>query len=726
ISVVDLQSLVELRNFPVADQPSVPLLWTAPGVDRDGAVLPSHPQFDLSPDDRTLVLPDHGERRLRFYDFTKGKKSGKQWLGILPLVVEVSPDGTFAVAAELHPYHTAVVRVDLPTLDKHGPFIAPSGLLSPDGLVVANDQTFVGTLDHLSFLDPLTGTLDALQGGAGDLALSHDGRFLVGAQLYGVRVYDVASRSLVSELPLAGQQLAVSPNAQRAVVLQRETGEEIHLIEANGAASFLLKTMPTGMPEEGDAPIDLALAEKAGLVLAANSLSNNVAVVDVVSGQLLRLIPIGERPTHLAVDPAATVAVVATDTDLRVIDPQGGSLLAVLPVAAWGLSVSEDGSEAYALGRYSHDLSIIQLAGAASTVVKSIPVPSHPNHGHFRDRDLVRSSAGLLALTMVNPNQILLYDLPARKVFARLDTGFPPDFVAFAPDGQYLYVTSAHASSPSVLKLQIAESGSLSHTAEHLDLPAGWIAVSDDSQTLYGLSSTPDLEVELVAVDATSLTVLASVPLPEEGIREVELAGPFLLVATADGKLHRYLAAGAATAPIDVLDLGDFPRDLVFSIEQQVALTAQPGRRDGIDRVRYGGSAANYCGPANLNSTGNSAAVTAGGWMVAGVKLALEASGLPPNRLGYFLVSDTQGFVPFVSGSQRNLCLGGSLGRFLDQLSSSGPAGILRVQIDTLALPFDPPTAVQAGETWNFQAWFRDANPGSTSNFTDGVAVTFE
>ena len=49
-----------------------------------------------------------------------------------------------------------------------------------------------------------------------------------------------------------------------------------------------------------------------------------------------------------------------------------------------------------------------------------------------------------------------------------------------------------------------------------------------------------------------------------------------------------------------------------------------------------------------------------------------------------------------------------------------------RSLLDALALPFDPPTAVQAGETWNFQAWFRDANPDSTSNFTDGVAGTFE
>ena len=31
--------------------------------------------------------------------------------------------------------------------------------------------------------------------------------------------------------------------------------------------------------------------------------------------------------------------------------------------------------------------------------------------------------------------------------------------------------------------------------------------------------------------------------------------------------------------------------------------------------------------------------------------------------------------------------------------------------------------AVQPGETWNFQCWYRD---GATSNFTDAVSITFE
>ena len=56
----------------------------------------------------------------------------------------------------------------------------------------------------------------------------------------------------------------------------------------------------------------------------------------------------------------------------------------------------------------------------------------------------------------------------------------------------------------------------------------------------------------------------------------------------------------------------------------------------------------------------------------------------------------------------------------------SGPNGEFTIQVDLTSIPTSPPHSVVAGETWNFQAWFRDKNPGSTSNFTNGVAVTFD
>ncbi len=134
----------------------------------------------------------------------------------------------------------------------------------------------------------------------------------------------------------------------------------------------------------------------------------------------------------------------------------------------------------------------------------------------------------------------------------------------------------------------------------------------------------------------------------------------------------------------------------------------------------------NYCGPANLNSTGQSGVMSGFGSTVATENnLELTASQLPTNQFGYFVTSETQGFVANPGGSQGNLCLSGNIGRFVAQVGSSGPTGTLVIQVDLANIPITPPQAVQAGETWNFQCWFRDVNPNNTSNFTDGLEILF-
>jgi hypothetical protein len=60
------------------------------------------------------------------------------------------------------------------------------------------------------------------------------------------------------------------------------------------------------------------------------------------------------------------------------------------------------------------------------------------------------------------------------------------------------------------------------------------------------------------------------------------------------------------------------------------------------------------------------------------------------------------------------------------QVQSSGADDRVSMTVDLSDLPTNPPQAVAAGQTWNFQCWYRDSNPGPTSNFTDAVSVTFQ
>ncbi|MEZ6015700.1 MAG: hypothetical protein R3F49_11335 [Planctomycetota bacterium] len=137
-----------------------------------------------------------------------------------------------------------------------------------------------------------------------------------------------------------------------------------------------------------------------------------------------------------------------------------------------------------------------------------------------------------------------------------------------------------------------------------------------------------------------------------------------------------------------------------------------------------------YCGPAVPNSSGASAVISAAGSLVvANNDFTLRAHSLPLNAFAFFITSQTQGNTPMAGGSTGTICLAGAVGRGVgNSIVSSGATGVVSVLADLTAMP--QPTgsvAVMAGETWNFQCWYRDAVGGSaTSNFSDGLSVTFQ
>jgi hypothetical protein len=147
--------------------------------------------------------------------------------------------------------------------------------------------------------------------------------------------------------------------------------------------------------------------------------------------------------------------------------------------------------------------------------------------------------------------------------------------------------------------------------------------------------------------------------------------------------------------------------------------------------VRRGGFVSTSTCASNPNSTGNVAGLSgAGSNLVASNDVRLMATSMPLNAFGFFLTSRTAGNVANPGGSQGVLCLGGSIGRFVGpgQIMNSGAAGSIALQIDLTSMPQPTgPVAVVPGETWHFQAWFRDAVGGSaTSNFTNGMTAVFQ
>ncbi len=137
---------------------------------------------------------------------------------------------------------------------------------------------------------------------------------------------------------------------------------------------------------------------------------------------------------------------------------------------------------------------------------------------------------------------------------------------------------------------------------------------------------------------------------------------------------------------------------------------------------------AEYCGPAATNSAGRSARMIVTGDPAAATNaLILGCADLPPQSFGYFLTSDVMDFVAGPGGSQGNLCLGGGIGRLSNQIVNSGSAGWVATTLDLTQIPTPTGSVVAtAGTTRHFSYWYRDANPGVTSNFADGRTITFD
>ena len=134
----------------------------------------------------------------------------------------------------------------------------------------------------------------------------------------------------------------------------------------------------------------------------------------------------------------------------------------------------------------------------------------------------------------------------------------------------------------------------------------------------------------------------------------------------------------------------------------------------------------NYCGPAVTNSSGQSAEIAAvGSTSVTANDVLLEASQMPNNQFGMFINSMNQGTLN-PPGSQGVLCLSGGIGRYNAFIKHTGTTGEFSLQLDLTQTPTPGGIiSILPGETWYFSTWFRDSNPTPTSNFTNGVCISF-
>ncbi len=130
-----------------------------------------------------------------------------------------------------------------------------------------------------------------------------------------------------------------------------------------------------------------------------------------------------------------------------------------------------------------------------------------------------------------------------------------------------------------------------------------------------------------------------------------------------------------------------------------------------------------YC-TSNPNSSGLPGTLVATGSPdVADGELLFEASGLPAGKFGFLVASRGEALLGTYRGHQGILCLSQPFWRIGSPLIQIGPDGSASRALDFGNLAGE--VAIQPGDTWRYQLWFRDQNPNLTWNSTNAVRARF-
>jgi DNA-binding beta-propeller fold protein YncE len=200
----------------------------------------------------------------------------------------------------------------------------------------------------------------------------------------------------------------------------------------DGEALTHERTLP-GCPEGSGV---LCSQEVAPLVFAAARGAGKVLVLDAVSGDLYREIPVGPLPNGLAYDPGRGQLLVADvqEFNARLLDPRTGARLAVVDLPGrprW--CVFEAPRERFLVNIREPACVVALAAGTLEPVARIDGLPAGP-HGLDLDR------LGNRAFVACDAGVVAVLDLTADREVGRVPIAGEPDAIWYSAATERLYV----------------------------------------------------------------------------------------------------------------------------------------------------------------------------------------------------------------------------------------------------------------------------------------------
>lgn len=258
---------------------------------------------------------------------------------------------------------------------------------------------------------------------------------------------------------------------------------------------------------------------------------------------------------------------------------------------------------------------------------------------------------------------------------------------------------------------------------------AGNVCVWDDPTNDFNPSDAVLLFSGPIVAANEDTDILNAYPIPDVAVNGVffvgvsmdNLAGDFPATQdTSEMSNGRAWIAGGATGTLDLVDLTN--NDIPVSDVDTFGLFGIWLLDAAGENCTDDGVGTPFCSPANPNSTGASATLTATGSDAAlDNDLTFLAADMPLMESGYLVNSMN---IQMVNISDGLLCIGPGFGRHVAQIGNTGMTGEIATTVDLTALPRSSgPQPVLPGETWVFQFWYRDGS--GASNFTNALEILF-
>ena len=201
----------------------------------------------------------------------------------------------------------------------------------------------------------------------------------------------------------------------------------------NTVSQQVVKEIPVGEFPEG-----VTVDPKRKKVYVTNFNSNSVSVIDQATGVVDITIPVGEKPLGIVADPVGGLVYVANvgGNSISVINPNNYEYKLTIPdvQTPYGLCLEPQSSTLFASNYNTGEVTLINLSN--NTVTSSIPVgeepcgiAAHPNKPEIYVANHKSNSISVIDLASAG--------LPTKTI----PVGKDPLGLSFSPDGKELYVT---------------------------------------------------------------------------------------------------------------------------------------------------------------------------------------------------------------------------------------------------------------------------------------------